>query len=217
MSDYHTYYFKAQLNRDFADADTFRDFADSHGVYFDLTSEPMQSSSNTPSFGSNTEYDGPSFDLWGLKVENGMLSIGVFATNLEREDDHEEDEDGIKPPSNGTRLENLLRFLSSVTCGEPGEIQGAYSGERWDYDVHADPIIRCGDGQLRVAPTPVTSHDDGCFPWRSQEEETRVSIPDVLPDDLVSSGYSGAKIELDIDELVARFTPILVPKKLTMR
>ncbi|MCV9963884.1 hypothetical protein OIU34_18570 [Pararhizobium sp. BT-229] len=217
MSDYNTYYYKAQLNRGFDDADAFRDYAVSHGVYFDLTSVPMPLSSNAPSFGPNTEYDGPSFDHWGLQVDNGVLSIGVFASNLEREDDHEEDADGIKPPSKGTRLENLLRFLSSVTDGEPGEIQGAYSAERWDYETHAHPIVRCGDGQLRVAPTPVTPQDDGRNPWHSSEDGRKVSIPDILPDDLVSSGYSGAKIDLDMDDLVARFTPIQVSKTLTMR
>lgn len=215
MSDYNTYYFKAPLNRRFEDPAGFRDHALSQGVCFDLTSGPMPLSSNAPSFGPNTDYDGPSFDHWGLKIDDGVLSIGVFASNLEREDDPDEDDDGIKRPSTGTRLENLLRFLSSVTTGEPGEIQGAYSAERWDYESHAHPIIRCGDGQLRVATTPVTPRDDG-NPWSAYDGE-KISIPDTLPDDLVSSSYSGAKLELDIDAMVARFAPIQVAKTLTMR
>lgn len=208
MSDYNTYYFKAKLNQRFEDADAFRAYAVSHGVNFDLDSGPMSLSSNAPSFGPNTEYDGPRFDHWGLYTKNGVLSIGVFASNLEREDDFEEDDDGIKRPSKGTRLENILRLLSSVTDGEPGEIQGAYSAERWDYEVHAHPIIRCGDGQLRVAETPVTPYDDGSNSRYSHDDGNKVSIPDILPGDLVSSGYSRAKIELDVDALIARFTPI---------
>lgn len=212
MSDYNTYYFKAKLNQRFEDADAFRKYAMSQEVYFDLDSGPMPLSSNAPSFGPNTEYDGPSFSHWGLRLNDGVLSIGVFASNLEREDDPEEDEDVGKRPSKGTRLERILQLLSSVTDGEPGEIQGAYSAERWDYEVHAHPIIRCGDGQLRVAPTPVTPYDDGRYLWHSSEDRRKVSIPGILPEDLVSSGYSGAKIDLDIDALITRFTSIQVSK-----
>jgi hypothetical protein len=68
-----------------------------------------------------------------------------------------------------------------------------------------------------VAETPVTPEDDGHYPWQSSDGARKVSIPDILPDDLVSSGYSGAKIDLDVDTLIERFTPIQVSRTPSLR
>lgn len=202
MSDYHTYYFVAPLTRAFADIEEFRAYAEDQDVYFDLGSRPMVTSSGTPSFGPSADYDGPSFSHWGLDITDGVLSIGVFASNLERPQGNDEGDDGITPPPGETRLDNILRFLSEITDGEIGEIQGTYSAEHFDYETHADPIIRCADGRLRVGRTPVTRHND--------DETASVTIPGILPADLIPSEGSGSRVELDIDALIARFAPVEV-------
>lgn len=201
MSDYNTYYFKAPLNRSYRDVHEFLAHAASEQVFFDLDSKPMPGSCDRPSFGPETTYEGDEYDQWGLDVRGGILSVGVFASNLER-DDEPEGEDGIKPPARGMDLERILRFFSRITVGEAGEIQGAYSAERWDYEKHADPIVRCADGFLRVARTPVTLYDD------DTPRDQKVAVTQFLPEDLVSSGYKGAFLELDNDALIARLTPV---------
>jgi hypothetical protein len=204
MSDYHTYRVVAPLVSAFADADAFVAAAAERCVYFDLTSGPIATSTGFPSFGSGTSCEA-FFSAWGLDVSGGILSLGVFATNLERQPDVDEVDEAGRPVI-GTRLERLLAFLAEVTTGEVGEIQGAYSTEGWGFEVHAHPVIRCGDGHLRVARTPITHSDDGC--WYKAEEAPEIVIPKVLPIDLVSAGYRGAMLDLDLARLRERFTPL---------
>lgn len=212
MSDYCTYYFKAALNARFDDVEDFRTKAAAKDVYFDLQSTPMPLSDSAPSFGPGTDYVGQRFSFWGIDIAEGVLSIGVFGTNFERKDVTEEDDDGIERPVGGSRLERLLGFLSEVTDGEAGEIQGAYSAERYDYERHADPIVRCPDGRLRVCTTPVTRHDDGHGIWGGGDETPDIEIPDLLPADLVPSGIHRARVELDMKALLARFQPVEIQK-----
>lgn len=50
--------------------------------------------------------------------------------------------------------------------------------------------------------TPITRHDD--------DQRALATIPGILPADLIPSEGSGSRVELDIDALIARFTPVEV-------
>jgi hypothetical protein len=201
MSDYYTYRIVAPVQKPFESVEAFIDAAAEASVYFDLTSGPSVTSTEYPSFGRGTSYEA-SFPVWGIGIANGILSIGVFAANLERTAD-EDDVDDRGKPIVGTRLERILSFLSEVTTGQVGEIQGAYSVEGWGFDIHAHPVIRCADGRLRVARTPPTRDDLGS--WYQPEEEAMSLIPTLLPTDLVTSGFKGAFLDLDLAVLRKRF------------
>lgn len=212
MSTYYSYYLRAPLkDPSISSVQEFRDiaFKAPGEICFDIESGPIHNVSSTPYFGKSTDYEGPSFDFHGMDVSDGILQIGVFASNLERSENHYE-EDGIQGPQDRMRLENLMSFLSRVTTGEPGEIQGSF-GSEYDGYGHGNPIIRCADGGLRILPTD----DQDDYDWyhgpgdiRTEMEGVLAVIPVRLPADLVADYKNDAFLNDIHDELVARLRPI---------
>jgi hypothetical protein len=212
MSTYYSYYLRAPLkDPSISSVQEFRDiaFKTPEEICFDIESGPIHNVSSTPYFGKSTDYEGPSFDFEGMDVSDGILRIGIFASNLERPEFYEE-VDGIQRPENRMRLENLMNYLSSATTGEPGEIQGSFGSEYDEYG-HGNPIIRCADGGLRILSTDSKDHYDwywGSGDIRLETEGVLAVIPDRIPADLVCSYKNDAFLNDIHDELVARLRPI---------
>lgn len=162
MSTYYSYFFRAPLKVGEPDSpDAIRAIAAAAAVRFDIESEPLNTVSSRPHFGRATIYAGRDFEFLGMDVSDRVLQIGVFAENLERADF--EGDEAI------TKLERLLGFLSEVTEGEVGEVQGSFATEYDDADHHGHPILRCADGRLRVLRTEAL-HD---YDWYHGEGDPR--------------------------------------------
>lgn len=206
MSTYYSYYLRAPLkDPSISSVQEFRDIAlkAPEGICFDTESEPIHNVSGIPYFGKSTDYEGPSFDFRGMDVIDGILRIGVFASNLERSENHYE-EAVIHGPRERMRLENLMSFLSDMTTGEPGEIQGSFGSEHDGYG-HGNPIIRCADGGLRILPTG--DRDD--YDWyhgpgdiRMEMEGVLAVIPDRLPGNIVADYKNDAFLNDIHDQIV---------------
>lgn len=206
MSTYYSYYLRAPLkDPSISSVQEFRDiaFKAPGEICFDIESGPIHNVSGTPYFGKSTDYEGPSFDFRGMDVSDGILQIGVFASNLERSENRYE-EVGIQGPQDRMRLENLMSFLSSVTTGEPGEIQGSF-GSEYDEYRHGNPIIRCADGGLRILRTD--SQDD--YDWyhgsgdiREEMEGVLAVISDRLPAAIVADYKNDAFLNDIHDQIV---------------
>jgi hypothetical protein len=212
MSTYYSYYLRAPLkDPSISSVQEFRDiaFKAPGEICFDIESGTIHNVSSTPYFGKSTDYEGPSFSFEGMDVSNGVLSIGIFASNLERSENYYE-EDGIQGPQYRSRLENLMSYLSSVTTGGPGEVQGSFGSEHDDY-MHGHPIIRCADGGLRILRTDTQDDYDwyhGPGDIRTETEGVLAVIPDRIPADLVVDYKNDAYLNDIHDELVARLRPI---------
>lgn len=213
MSTYYSYYLRAPLkDSSISSVQEFRDiaFKAPGEICFDIESGPIHNVSSTPYFGKSTDYVGPGFEFDGMDVSDGVLRIGVFASNLERSDNHYE-EYGMQGPQDRMRIENLMSFLSGMTTGEPGEIQGSF-GSEYDGYGHGNPIIRCADGGLRILRTD--DRDD--YDWyhgpgdiRMEMEGVLSVIADRIPADLVGEYKNDAFLNDIHDQilLILRVTP----------
>lgn len=211
MSTYYSYYLRAPLkDPSIGTVDAFREIAIKDDVYFDIESTPIHNVSATPYFGKSTEYEGPSFSFKGMDVSGGILRIGVFVSNILRAENYYEEEDGIQGPQARSRLDVLLEFLSTMTSGDPGEIQGSFGSESCAYG-HGHPIIRCADGRLRVLMT-VAEEETNDWAWgeddkREIEGEMAV-IPGRLPADLVDDYENGAFLNDITEKIIERLRPL---------
>lgn len=208
MSTYYTYFLQAPLKDvSFPSVQAFRDYAFENGeICFDIESRPLSFVSATPYFGPSTTYEGPSFDFTGIDVSEGTLRIGVFVSNILYPENRYE-EDGIQGPQGRLRLETLLVFLSRVTKGKPGEVQGTFGSENTPYG-HGHPIIRCADGQLRVLNT--RPQPDDSYGWSAFEDESQQAvIQGLIPADLAADYENDAFLQDDVnDKVIARLRPI---------
>jgi hypothetical protein len=134
----------------------------------------------------------------GVSVRDDELCLNVFDSNLEREPF--EDRDGITEGATGTRLDQLLRFLTWATVGPEGEVVGCMTNEHME--GHAHPLVRCGDGRIRVVTTG-KAHDDG---WFSPVIEV-AEVPALLPCDLIGE-VGGAWARLDFEALRERYLAV---------
>jgi hypothetical protein len=209
MSTYYTYFLQAPLKDiSFPSVQAFRDYAFENGeICFDIESGPLSNVSSIPSFGPSTKYEGPTFYFDGIDVSDGKLRIGVFVSNIMYPENHYE-EDGIQGPQDRLRLENLLAFLSEITSGQPGEVQGTFGSQGTSYG-HGNPIIRCADGHLRVLSTK-PEPDDSYSHWRAFEDEVEPTIiSGMVPADLVVEYQNDAFLKEDVDDkIIARLRPI---------
>lgn len=220
MSTYYSYFLRAPLkDTSVAGVEQFREIAaEVADVYFDIESGPMDSVSGSPHFGKSTIYEGESFEFHGIDLSDGILRIGVFASNLERSDADYDDASRVGEPDTRQRIEKLMAFLSVMTSGAPGDIQGSF-GSEYDEYLHGHPIIRCADGGLRILRTDWK--DD--YDWYQGEGDPReryegpvVTITDRIPGDLTRE-YSNEAFLVDIhDKVVAqlRLTDISAQKPL---
>ncbi|NTF23519.1 hypothetical protein G6L37_34680 [Agrobacterium rubi] len=207
MSTYYSYYLRAPLkDPSIASVERFREIAAEADVYFDITSGPIQNVSVLPHFGKSTVYKGSDFHFEGMSVSDGILRIGVFASNLERSDADYNDPDRVGEPDARQRIERLMEFLSHMTTGDIGEIHGTFGSEYIEY-FHGHPIIRCADGGLRILRTD--SKDE--YDWYHGEGDPQeryegplVTITDTIPSELVGDYENGAFLVDIHDELVAR-------------
>ncbi len=102
-----------------------------------------------PGFGPGLAYDGSRFaGLRGAGVVEGFLLLGVRARGLEREmvDVRGGQEIGLGPSG----LTALVDFLTRVTEGPRGEVVGRMGTDRHS---HGCPVLRCGDGRVRLVHT----------------------------------------------------------------
>lgn len=207
MSTYYSYYFQAPLaDESILTGEEFCELASKEDIYFDVTSGPIHNVSTIPYFGPSTEYDGPDFDFEGLEIADGILKIGVFASNLRRPQNDEPDD--IQGPPGLTRLEFLFAFLSRTTTGEPGEVQGTYGDEYGDYH-HGHPIIRCADGRIRVLYTQAKPDDDLWLTRRTEKAEDELAvIRGKLPGDIVNDYKDGAFLNDISKKIIARLRPV---------
>jgi hypothetical protein len=208
MSTYYSYYLRAPLADKSITGDEFRELALKDDIYFDTESGPIHNVSTIPYFGPSTDYDGPDFDFEGLEVADGILKIGVFASNLQWP--HNNEEDDIQGPQGLTRLEVLFAFLSRMTTGEPGEVQGTYGSEHSEYR-HGHPILRCADDRIRVLMTNSKPDYDwyhGPIDIEKEREGEKAIIPGKLPGDLVDGYEDGAFLKDISKRIVDRLRPV---------
>ncbi len=203
MSTYWFYNFRGTLRPDLSDTDIerIREMADERfdGTWLAHPDKADWHPRGCPSMGPNTRYDWSRFwEFDGVSVVGGELCLAVFATNLEREP--AEDEDGITAGATGTRLDHLMRFLAWATVGPAGEVVGCIASEH-DED-HMHPIVRCGDGRIRVVTT-TKEHLDGW--WSTATEDAH--IPTLLPCDLIRD-FQGSWAKLDCEALRERYLAV---------
>jgi len=219
MSTYYSYFIRARLkDSTITTVDQFRDVAAEADVDFDITSGPIHNVSPTPHFGKSIVYEGPDFDFRGIDVSDGILRIGVFASNLERSDADYDDPDRVGEPDTRQRVERLMAFLSDMTAGDPGVVQGTFGSEHDDY-YHGNPIIRCADGCLRILRTrPADDYDwyhgEG-YP-RERYEAPLVTVGGIIPVELADRYENDAFLSDIHEELCASFAqtyPTVLPRR----
>jgi hypothetical protein len=153
----------------------------------------------SPVIGPHTSCDGSRFrGHAGAFTEDGELLLGIWCQNLEREvaDPGDEFREGL------TGLGLLLGFLTWATVGPPGEIVGCIASQRTHF-WHADPLVRCPDGRIRVADTE-PRYRDGCH---DGAEPTVVDIPLTIPVEHLRV-VDRTRAGIDAAGLRARFAPI---------
>jgi hypothetical protein len=209
MSTYYNYLFRARLKD--ASIGTVEDLLTVAGdVDVDFTNDTSTDIGGVPVLGPSITCDGLNFDdCGGLEISDGILSVGMFATNLDWDVDPVPDH--LRPSSRLSRLDVLLDLLSRLTEGEPGEIQGVFESEYGYYD-HAHPMVRCADGLVRVLKTEHVPRDDY---WFSNEND--VIVQDRMPADFVTGPFEGSYFTIDMKALIARLTPIDVGPALMIR
>lgn len=149
------------------------------GVCFALEPPIREGRAEAPFMGPDTTYDHGRLDgTVGASTEGGEIRLGIWCQNLEREPS--EDEDGITRGARGTRLDLLLGLLSWATVGRPGEVVGCISAE-WD-DGHAHPLVRLGDGLIRLCRTEPRDYGGH---WLNAGDDGEAVLPELLPLDLI--------------------------------
>jgi len=210
MATYWAYIFRAPLRADLP-ADLAADLAGlfGKGPFRDIGVYLSEDGADIsgPCLGPDTNYDGSRFfGVTDNSMEGGELRLSVSTSNLERDADGE-GEDGLTTDARGTRLDVLLRFLSRVTAGEPGEVVGSMRTE-WDDPFHAHPLIRCADGWIRKVYTePDLSHASG-GDWWGGDTET-VDLPARIPVEFIRIRDACELVaELDCKGLRNRFRTV---------
>jgi len=152
-----------------------------------------------PVMGPGTRHDAARFaGFAGAMSEAGELRLAIWCQNLERAPG--EGAEGLTELGAGTRLDVLLGFLSWASVGPAGEVTGCIASEH-TYLGHADPLVRCADGRIRLAETE-PRHVEA---WLGQDEAPEIAdIPPVIPVEFIMP-HRGWRTWLDGAGLRRRF------------
>lgn len=209
MSICYAIRFRARLSdRTIKTVEDFADFVHREDLVLNAKNDPSDAYGVEPSFGHDMIFAGERFgDLHGFHIVDGILEFGVFASNLSWSH-FDEDEDGVYPRPEFSRLDAILLALTKITCGAEGEVQGVIG-----YDQHEEPngwpIIRCDDGALRMAFTPSSGGRGDEFYGFHHDNAFVTEVPAVLPPGFAKAANAkGYVLELDLKSLRDRLTAI---------
>lgn len=183
VGGYYNYRFRARLKDQTLSHDEIITQAWDAGI--SLEESGHLTYGDKPCFGPRVKYAGYDYDQCeAVRVRDGYLEIGVFASNLFRISDEGE--------SSQTRFDVLREFLASRTVADAGDIVGCLAAD-YHENQHADPLVVCSDGQIRFLSTDHTGY--------GEEYPALATIHDTFPLELVSGPFDGAEITVSEDEI----------------
>lgn len=161
-----------------------------------------------PVMGPATSFDGARFrGFCGAAAIDGELCLAIWDRDLHEVEDGGDD---ILDDPGASRLDLLLGLMSWATVGPRGEVVGCIASDG-DAFAHAHPLVRCGDGLVRLCESEERPHSGS--EEAALDDRGDVPIPGSIPLEFVRVVRRSWAI-LDCAGLRGRFEPIdLVPER----